>query len=320
MKEARFVSRNRDKWKNMENLHQADAETLAANFIELSDDLSYARTFYPGSEVEHYLNTLAGNYQMYINARPPRRSSLFAFWKEEFPAILAEKRNTLLFALLFFIASVGIGAFSAANDEGFVRLILGDAYVNQTIDNIVSGKPMGVYDNMGEWKMFFLITFNNVRVAFIAFAFGLLFSAGTLWILFSNGVMLGAFQYFFYKYGLLLHSSLSVWAHGTFEITSIVIAGGAGLVMGNAFLFPGTYSRGFAFRQGALQGMKIVAGLVPFFIIAGFIESFITRYADSMPWIGGVVIALSVLGVVGYFIVLPYKVSKFQYAGKYGEN
>ena len=58
MKEARFISRNKDKWKNMENGQQPDAEHLAANFIELSDDLAYARTFYPGSEVERYLNQL----------------------------------------------------------------------------------------------------------------------------------------------------------------------------------------------------------------------------------------------------------------------
>ena len=63
MKEARFISRNKDKWKNMENGQQPDAEHLAANFIELSDDLAYARTFYPGSEVERYLNQLIAGYQ-----------------------------------------------------------------------------------------------------------------------------------------------------------------------------------------------------------------------------------------------------------------
>ena len=62
MKEARFISRNKDKWKNMENGQQLDAEHLAANFIELSDDLAYARTFYPGSEVERYLNQLIAGY------------------------------------------------------------------------------------------------------------------------------------------------------------------------------------------------------------------------------------------------------------------
>ena len=110
---------------------------------------------------------------------------------------------------------------------------------------------MGVYGSLGEWEMFLFITFNNIKVAFIAFAFGIFFSAGTLWVLFSNGIMLGAFQYFFYERGLLLHSALSVWAHGTFEITSIIIAGAAGLVMGNSFCF-----------RGLIHGCILFAGVL----------------------------------------------------------
>lgn len=250
MKEARFISRNKDKWKNMENGQQPDAEHLAANFIELSDDLAYARTFYPGSEVERYLNQLIAGYQTDINSRPVRKNKpIWYFWKQELPLLLASEYKTLLFAFFFFVLSAFVGVFSAAHDESFIRLILGDTYVNMTIDNITSGKPMGVYNQGDEWEMFLRITTNNIRVSFIAFAFGLFFSAGTLWILFSNGMMIGAFEYFFYKYGLLAHSVMSVWAHGTFEITSVIIAGAAGLIMGNSFLFPGTYPRLFSFRD-----------------------------------------------------------------------
>ena len=86
MKEARFISRNKDKWKNMENGQQPDAEHLAANFIELSDDLAYARTFYPGSEVERYLNQLIAGYQTDINSRPVRKNKpIWYFWKQELP-------------------------------------------------------------------------------------------------------------------------------------------------------------------------------------------------------------------------------------------
>ena len=231
MKEARFISRNKDKWKNMENGQQPDAEHLAANFIELSDDLAYARTFYPGSEVERYLNQLIAGYQTDINSRPVRKNKpIWYFWKQELPLLLASEYKTLLFAFFFFVLSAFVGVFSAAHDESFIRLILGDTYVNMTIDNITSGKPMGVYNQGDEWEMFLRM-------------------------------MIGAFEYFFYKYGLLAHSVMSVWAHGTFEITSVIIAGAAGLIMGNSFLFPGTYPRLFSFRRGAVRGVKIVAGL-----------------------------------------------------------
>lgn len=307
MKEARFIAINKEKWLKMEQSRQLDADQLAAHFVELSDDLAYARTFYPGSEVEQYLNRLVASYLTDINTgRPAPKKKWWKFWWIDFPLLLFQKRKTLAFASGFFLLSVMIGAFSAAHDDAFVRLILGDAYVNMTLDNIAEGKPMGVYAKGDAWEMFLQITTNNIRVSFIAFAWGLLFSAGTLWVLFQNGIMIGAFQYFFYQKGLLLHSVLSVWAHGTFEITSIVIAGGAGLILGNSFLFPGTYPRLQSFRTGALQGIKILAGLIPFFIIAGWIESFITRYADARPVIGAITMMASLVAVIVFFIIWPW--------------
>lgn len=306
MKEAKFITRNKAKWSRIEQKRRIDSDAIAANFVELSDDLAYARTFYPGSDTERYLNQLIAGYHVDVNGgRREKKVNLLAFWEKTFPWLIAGEYKTLLFALLFFLLAVAVGVFSAAHDIAFVRLILGDAYVNETLNNIAAGKPMGIYNSASQSDMFVMITTNNIKVSFIAFVFGLFFSAGTLWILFQNGVMLGAFQYFFYQHGLFQHSSLSIWAHGTFEITAIIIAGGAGLVMGNSFLFPGTYTRLYSFRQGALRGIKLTAGLIPFFIIAGWIESFVTRYADSRPFIGGVCVVLSLIGVVAYFVIYP---------------
>ena len=83
-----------------------------------------------------------------------------------------------------------IGVFSAANNDSFVRLILGDSYVNMTSENISKGDPMAVYKQMNQVDMFLGITFNNIRVSFFAFMLGILFSFGTAYILFSNGIML----------------------------------------------------------------------------------------------------------------------------------
>lgn len=136
MKEARFISRNKDKWKNMENGQQPDAEHLAANFIELSDDLAYARTFYPGSEVERYLNQLIAGYQTDINSRPVRKNKpIWYFWKQELPLLLASEYKTLLFAFFFFVLSAFVGVFSALTMSRS-SADFGDTYVNMTIDNI----------------------------------------------------------------------------------------------------------------------------------------------------------------------------------------
>lgn len=318
MKESRFVSLNKAKWEKMEHLGRLDTDTLASNYVILSDDLSYARTFFPGSDVVKYLNQLISVYQVniYGKGQEEEKGGVMSFWTREFPLLLYRERRTLLFAMIFFLFSAMIGVFSTAHDDMFVRSILGNEYVERTIRNIENGTPMGIYASGNEWDMFVMITTNNIKVSFVAFVFGVLCSAGTLWILFSNGLMIGAFQYFFFQHGLLLHSVMSVWAHGTFEITSIVIAGGAGLVMGNSFLFPGTYGRMYSFKEGALRGIKIVTGLIPFFVIAGWIESFITRYADAAPIVGAVTILLSLGGVIGYFVVYPYYLYKNEWYGK----
>jgi len=116
--------------------------------------------------------------------------------------------------------------------------------------------------------------------------------------------MLGAFQEFFYERGLLLESILKIWIHGTLEISAIVIAGSAGLTVGNSLLFPGTYSRLVSFKRGMKQGLKIAVGLIPIFITAGFLESFVTRL--TLPPVVSIgIIGLSAAFIGWYFIVYP---------------
>ncbi|WP_089682987.1 stage II sporulation protein M [Catalinimonas alkaloidigena] len=315
MREAAFIQTHVEKWRKFETLvngqQSADPDLLANLFVEVSDDLAFAQTHFPNSKNTAYLNELAArvHQQIYRNRRE-RSNRLVQFWKTELPLLMAEARRPLLYSFLIFFLACVIGALSAANDATFARLILGDAYINMTLDNIEQGDPMGVYKQAGQTDMFFGITFNNIRVSFYAFAMGLLLSFGTGYMLFQNGVMLGAFQYFFYQKGLLLTSFLTIWIHGTLEISAIVIAGAAGLVMGNSILFPGTYPRGVSFRKGARKGVKIVVGLVPIFIVAGFLESFVTRLTD-MPWpVKVAIIGGSASFILWYFVVYPYQLQK----------
>lgn len=315
MRESAFVKANISKWEEFERLiaskAKKDPDVLADLFIQLTDDLSYAKTHYPKSDVTGYLNNLSTKVHQYIYRNKKERQNRFVeFWKRELPLIFWEHRKAFGTSLLFFLGACIVGAFSAALDDNFVRLILGDTYVNMTLNNIDKGVPMGVYGEMAQVDMFFAITFNNVRVSFIAFAFGILASVGTVYLLFRNGVMLGSFQYFFYSKGLLLTSVLTIWIHGTIEIISIIMAGGAGLIMGNSMLFPGTYTRLESLRRGALTGAKVVLGLVPMFILAGFLESYVTRLFD-MPDLIKVMIILGSLAFMIYYIILyPRKLFK----------
>ncbi|MDR2040403.1 MAG: stage II sporulation protein M [Bacteroidales bacterium] len=311
MREITFVQKNQDKWTRFEKNVSDNADELADAFIELTDDLSYARTFYPESNTERYLNQLAGKYYLYLYKNKKQPASRFiTFWKKELPQLFYGAHRQLLTAFVIFMISALIGAFSASKDENFVRLILGDSYVNMTIENIRKGDPMAVYKGVNESSMFVYIMYNNIRVSFLAFVFGIFFSMGTVMVLFQNGVMLGAFQYFFFQYGVLTESLLTIWIHGTLEISAIVIAGCAGLVMGNSILFPGTYSRSESFSRGVRRGMKIVAGLVPVFIIAAFFESYVTRHTEMPVWMSLTIIGSSLAFIIFYFIIYPIRLNQ----------
>jgi len=307
MKEAVFVKRNSVRWKSYEDYPSWDPDELTARFISLTDDLSYARTFYPGSTVLQYLNGLTSQThgKLYSN-RKEDSGRIRTFWLYELPYVFYKARFHLRYAFLFFLAAFLVGALSAANDETFVRLIMGDIYVNQTLENIKSGDPLAIYKSQSSADMFLSITVNNIKVSFMAFTLGVFFSVGTLFIMIQNGIMLGAFQYFFYQQGLLVASVLKIWIHGTLEISAIVIAGGAGLVVGNSLLFPGTYSRMESFTRGAREGLKMAVGLVPIFITAGFLESFVTRL--TLPVWGSVaIITISAAFIIWYFLLYPRK-------------
>ena len=324
MKEAVFLKRNKEKWKKFEqivsNTQHSNPDELAEVFIALTDDLAYAQTYYPKSRTTFYLNHLTANiHQTIYRNKKEEKGRFIKFWGYELPYIFHSAHKQLLYSFLVFAVAALIGIVSTAEDDTFIRLILGDTYVNRTLENIERGDPMAVYKSSGQVEMFLGITLNNIMVSFKAFVWGgvignfpvfLLLSGGTAFLLLYNGIMLGAFQYFFYQKGLFWYSASVIWLHGTLEISAIVIAGCAGFVMGNALLFPKTYSRLYSFQKGAIKGLKIIIGLVPIFITAGFIESFITRYADMPLPLKLLIIFGSAAFIVYYFIIYPIQINK----------
>lgn len=310
MKEVTFIRRNIEKWKETEKVveeaGQLNPDRLADTYTELTADLAFAQTHFPASRITIYLNNLASalHNKIYRNKRE-KWTRIFTYWTREVPQTMYGARRELLFSFLIFIVSVFIGVVSQWNDPDFARLILGNRYVDMTLNNIANGEPMAVYNGSEELSMFLGITLNNVRVAFLCFALGLLTSFGTGFALFSNGIMIGSFQTFFFEHGLLGESMLAVWLHGTLEIWAIIVAGAAGLALGNGWLFPGTYSRLESFRRGAMRGLKIVVGTVPVFIMAGFIEGFLTRHTELPDMLRLSIILLSLAFIIFYYIYLP---------------
>ena len=312
MKEVAFIRRNFGKWKEIENVvdkaNTSHPDKLADTYTELTSDLAFSQTHYPHSRITIYLNNLASSLHnaLYRNKRE-KWSRVLTYWSKEVPETMYNARPELRISFIIFFVSVCIGVLSAVKDEGFIRLILGDNYVDMTLRNIASGKPMGVYGSDSEVSMFLGITLNNIMVSFNVFIFGLFTSFATGFFLFYNGVMVGTFLTLFYQHSLLKEAMLAIWLHGTLEIWAIIVAGAAGIALGNGWLFPGTYSRGASFRHGAKKGLKIVIGTVPIFILAGFIEGFLTRHTHFPDLVRLGIILLSLAFIIYYYIYLPNK-------------
>jgi len=309
MRETKFIEQNKKDWERFEAILKSpskEPDQLSDQFLRIINDLSYARTFYPNRSVRVYLNSLAQKvfYSIYKNKKEKRRRYL-TFWTREIPSVAFRKRKDLLLSFVIFALAVAIGVISAINDPEFARVILGDNYVNMTIENIESNDPMAVYKSMNGVDMFLGITINNLRVAFQTFVMGIFMALGTVAIMVYNGIMVGTFQYFFIERGLFWESALTIWLHGTLEISAIIIAGASGLVLGKGLLFPGTYPRAQALQISAGQGLKLFIGIVPILIVAAIIESFMTRFTDAPDMLKAGLILLSFIFIVFYFFLYP---------------
>ena len=313
MREGLFLKKNIEKWKQYQYDTAQDPDEMAQQFTELVNDLGYAKTFYPQSKVTTYLNGLASRIYLGIYKNKREESSrLIRFWRTELPLVAYKYRRELICSFVIFTMFAIMAAFSASHDETFIRGVLGDGYVEMTEDNIAKGDPFGVYKDENRAYMFFRIALNNIEVAFAVFVFGVVCSIGSAWMLFQNGVMLGAFQYMFFAKGLGWQSVLVIWIHGTLEISAIIIAGGAGFILGNSILFPGTRKRLDSLKIGAKDGLKLMIGLVPVFIAAAFLEGYITRYSTMPKGISITILILSLTFILWYFVWYPYKVHRRQ--------
>ena len=157
MREAQFLKQNATRWKQYEtevNLSD-NPDTFADRFVELTDDLAYARTFYPNSNTARYLNGITALFHQKIYRNKKEKSNrIGTFWQYELPFMFRKYHMQLLYAFLFFIVFCLAGALSAKYDESFLRLILGDGYVNMTNENIEKGDPFGVYKGDSAFAMF----------------------------------------------------------------------------------------------------------------------------------------------------------------------
>lgn len=301
----------RDRWHETESLLSrvrggstnrfaaGDLERLGRLYRQLTSDLAIARRDYPAEPMRQYLEQLAGRVHPVIYHREARQwSSIVHFVTHRFPRAFREATpyTFLAFSLTFIPFALSIVLTIVNPTVGRVILPPGGL-----VDKIEQGQSwMQIARGDRGLASSFIMT-NNIRVAFVAFAGGILFGLGTVAALVENGLVLGATAGLAIRYGLGGALISFVSPHGGIEMTVIFVSGGAGLRMGQALLFPGLQTRRRALSIAASKSVVLLFGCVPLLVIAGTLEGFVSP--SGIPYVAKFVIgAIALLCLYGYLL------------------
>src|SRR5438128_482501 len=248
-------------------------EALGRAYRQVLSDLAIARRDFPNDQLTLWLNDLAARAHLRLYRAPaPSWHRLGQFFWTDFARRFRAAWSYLAVSALLLFGPALLGYLAALLDP-----TLRDALVPAQLRNVMaSGRTWTDIEPSLRPGMATLIFTNNIQVAFLAFSGGVLFGLGTVYVLVSNGLslgsVLGAAQY--YGVAPLLLSFIS--PHGYLELTCIVIAGSAGLMLGHALLRPGLQLRREALARAARPAVELVVGTAPVLVIAGLIEGFIS--------------------------------------------
>jgi uncharacterized membrane protein SpoIIM required for sporulation len=285
-----FVTRHRGGWTRLEtllerargDLHQltaAELEELGQLYRHVASDLAIAQRDFPGDRVALYLNQLFGraHAQVYRGGTGTWRR-IGAFFLVEFPQVYRANRWFMAAAAALFVLPALVAFFAVQISQELQQALL-----PQTLIEMVQRGEMwtDIPDRVRPVASSFIMT-NNIQVAFLAFAGGVLLGLGSAYVLVMNGLLIGAVAGLCEQYGLSLGLWSFVAAHGAIELSVIMIAGGAGLMLGWALISPGLRGRPEALSIAATQAGKLLIGCIPLLVIAGIIEGFVSP-SDLLP-------------------------------------
>ncbi|CAL2085806.1 stage II sporulation protein M [Tenacibaculum sp. 190524A05c] len=315
MREIAFIKQNKEKWLELDEVISNNIEKtpdeIADLHIKIMNDLSYAQTFYPKSNVVPYLNKLAKkSYSKIYHTKKQEKNTLVAFFLETVPLLSYKYRKYIYVSFIFFFICFFIGLLSTFNDENFARQILGNGYIDETLENIESGDALAIYKNGSTWGSFIGIFNNNLRVGLNMFLSGLFLGIGSGFYIIHNGIMVAVFQAFFYQNNSFFDSLKGIWIHGTYEIFAMIIESACGYIIGASILFPGALSRFESFKKGLREAFYIFLSTIPFTFVAAFLEGYVTRYYNQVPtFVCILIIATCLVSISYYYLIFPFKVA-----------
>jgi len=252
-------------------LSRAELQEMALLYRQVAADLSVLRQdSTAGAYAAHVNQLLARAHHIIYSGRKTNLRTLFLFLRDEYPAIFQRQIGFVLASLIVSVAFGLLGAVLTSARPEFMRHFVGPEMIatmerhQMWTESIVSIAPREASHIMT----------NNLTVSFVTFASGITFGLGTFYYLFFNGMMLGVVGAACHQYGMSLALWSFVAAHGSLELPSILIAGGAGFRLGYAMLFPGSLRWKESVAQGGIEATRLVSGIIPLLVIAGCLEGF----------------------------------------------
>jgi uncharacterized membrane protein SpoIIM required for sporulation/uncharacterized RDD family membrane protein YckC len=265
--------------RGLSSLSETELEEFTGLYREISADLARAHTYGGSLRLCFYLERLVGQAHNLFYQDRTEGFSVLEWIRSGFPRVLRRHAEyvavsaALLFAPAFLTYAavrddVELGRRLAPPEmvtraeEARERLDRGDPYIDvpQVQMSILSSRVMT----------------NNIQVSLFAAAGGILAGIGTVIVLLTNGVHLGSVFALFDAQGAGAQLWTFVLPHGVLEMTAIVVAGAAGLVLAHALVAPGRRTRGRALREEGKESLSLVAGAGMLLVLAGLIEGFIS--------------------------------------------
>jgi len=260
----------------LKRLSDEDLQRLPALYRSALSSLMVARETAMDRELVRYLEALASRaYLVVYGNRRPSRSVFGTFVLETFPRTVRTIWAEILVSTGIFLLGVVISLalvlgdpawFFAFVDAGLAAGRNPAASTEQLREALYSGPKEGLTAFSS-----FLFT-HNAQIGMLSFALGIAAGVPTALLMFSNGLMLGAFVGLYAQRGLLLPLLGWLLPHGVPEIAALVLCGAAGLHLGRAIVFTGQLSVRESIKRCGRRAAQIVAGAILLFSVAGIVE------------------------------------------------
>ena len=252
-------------------------EDMPAAYRRLCQQLALAQKRGYGPHLQARLQSLMQRGHDVLYRTPPARGhALVHLLGARFPQqVRTEWRFMLASLLLFVIPLVGMFVLVLLRPE-WIHSVFSPQQVasfESMYDPADAAARLG-RDNGTDVQMFGHYVFNNISIGFRTFASGLLAGIGSAIVLALNGVMIGSVAGYLQAIGHGGPFWRFVAGHGAFELTAIVISGGAGLLLGWSLLAPGRRRRRDALVDAGRRGGVLVCGAFAMLLVAAFIEAF----------------------------------------------